>query len=176
MMSNASGAVVSPRLYKPKRKILLGATLFILAAVVINEYSTWGLARRSFVFYASDSGNATVEERMLRVSGGNQAHSLSREVDLTRYVEEALLGPISPNLMPLFPKETRLQSLLYRDGTVYVSLSEDAALPPLEGSLQGKEVFTSMETLNSCIKRNFPYVRDVRFFIGGNAAYAGKFR
>jgi hypothetical protein len=92
-------------------------------------------------------------------------------------VEEALLGPISANSLPLFPRETRLLSLLYRDGVVYVDLSEDAVLAPMEGAfLSGGEVFTSMETLYQGIKRNFSFVKDVRFFIAGKAAYAGKFR
>jgi hypothetical protein len=103
-------------------------------------------------------------------------------------VEEALLGPVSPNSLPLFPRETRLLSLLYRDGVVYVNLSESAVLPlpespllpegsPVQGALlQGGEVFVNMETLYSGIKRNFSFVRDLRFFIAGRAAYAGRFR
>jgi hypothetical protein len=92
-------------------------------------------------------------------------------------VEEALLGPSSPYSLPLFPRETRLVSLLYRNGVVYADLSEEAVLPPVEGGpVAGGEVFTNMETLYHGIKRNFSFVRDVRFFIAGKAAYAGKFR
>jgi hypothetical protein len=124
-----------------------------------------GLARRSFVFYAIDSGLVTVEDRML-------SHSPSRELNIKRYVEEALLGPFSHNSQPLFPRETRLRSLLYRDGVVYADLSIEAAMPPLEGG----EVYQNFETLFYGIKRNFSYVRDVRFFIVGRAAYADGFR
>jgi hypothetical protein len=70
--------------------------------------------------------------------------------------------------MPLFPRETRLRSLLYRNGVVYLDLSEEAALPPPEGG----EVFMNMKTLYAGIRRNFPFVRDIRFFIAGRAAYA----
>jgi len=137
--------------------------LAVLLAAAIIEFSVLGLARRTFVFYAIDDGKVTVENRML--------HSQSRELDITRYVEETLLGPVSPDSLPLFPKETRLRSLLFRDGVVYADLSEDAALPPLEGG----EVFTNFKTLHSGIKRNFSFVRDVRFFIEGNAAFAAEF-
>jgi len=163
-----------------KRKLLL-VLLAILAAAALIEFFVLGLARRTFVFYAIDSGNAVVEERNLKASRGQAPNggqrSSTREVDITRYVEEALLGPISPNSLPLFPKETRLLSLLYRDGVVFVDLSEDAALPPLEGTpVTDRAVFVNMETLYQGIKRNFSFVRDVRFFIAGKAAYAGQFR
>jgi len=186
MNSETDNSVVFPRLrVSPKR--LLPIILAALAAVALIEFLVLGLARKTFVFYAIDSGKAFVEERALKASGsqasfGSHASS-GREVQITRYVEEALLGPVSANSLPLFPRETRLLSLLYRDGVVYVDLSEDAALPfsaglpPSESaSLSGEEVFTSMETLYNGIKRNFSFVKDVRFFIAGKAAYAGKFR
>jgi hypothetical protein len=165
-----------------KRKLLLGFLgILILSALI--EFLVLGLARRTFLFYTLDNGSASVEERMHRVSSrnlkafGKSPVSSSRELDLTGYVEEALLGPVSPNSLPLFPKGTRLVSLLYRNGVVDVGLSEEAALPPLESAtLPGMEVFTSLETLYFGIKRNFPFVREVRFFIAGNAAFAGKFR
>jgi hypothetical protein len=87
-------------------------------------------------------------------------------------VEEALLGPVSPDSLPLFPREARLGSLLYRDGVVFANFSEDAVLPPVEGG----EVMENLRTLHTGIRRNFPFVRDVRFFIAGKAAYAAEFR
>ena len=145
----------------PKSGFFLLA-LLILAIAALIDFFTLGLARRTFLFYDIDSGVVIVENRLLPVSRG------ARELDITRYVEEALLGPVSSNSMPLFPRETRLRSLLYRSGTVYLDLSEEALLPPLEGG----EVFLNMKTLYAGIRRNFPFVRDVRFFIGGKAAYA----
>jgi hypothetical protein len=165
-----------------KRKILLGFWgILVLAALI--EFLVLGLARRTFLFYNVDNGSVFVEERLLPVSSRNLKNfgespvSSSRELDLIRYVEEALLGSISPNSLPLFSKETRLVSLLYRNGVVYVDLSEDSALPsPESAALPNLEVFTPFETLYYGIKRNFPFVRDVRFFIAGKAAFAGKFR
>jgi hypothetical protein len=166
-----------------KNRLLLIA-LAALAITALIEFFVLGLARRTFIFYTRDSRVASVEERFLK-------RSSSREIDITRYVEEALLGPVSPNSLPLFPPETRLLSLLYRDGVVYVDLSEEAALPAvlptvdnlllagssLSGSpVQNGEVFASLETLYSGVKRNFSFVKDLRFFIAGKAAYAGKFR
>ena len=152
------------QLWTPKKRLAL-IFLTVLAMTALIEFLVLGLARRTFVFYAIDSGIVTVEDRMLR-------RSPSRETDITRYVEEAVLGPVSPDSLPLFPKETRLKSLMYRDGVVYADFSEEAVLPPPEGG----EVLKNLRTLYSGIMRNFPYVRDIRFFIAGRAAYSAEFR
>ena len=156
-----------------KRQLLL-IILAVLAAAILVEFFVLGLARRTFLFYTGNERTVIVEDRMLRVSRRSPVHSSSREVNITRYVEEALLGPVSPDALPLFPAETRLLSLLYRNGVVYADFSKDAALPP-ETSL-GRGVLGSLRTLHSGIKRNFPFVRNVRFFIDGKAAYADNFR
>jgi len=138
--------------------------IIILAAAAISEFFILGLARRTFVFYTSSEGVISVEDRMLK-------RSESREGDIIRYTEEMLLGPVAPDLLPLFPRETRLKSLLYRNGTVFVDFSADAALPPIEGG----RTLDNFRTFKAGILRNFSYVKDVRFFIEGNAIYIEEF-
>jgi hypothetical protein len=136
----------------------------ILAVITIAEFSVLGLARRTFVFYTINTGELVVEDRMLKKSP-------SREMDITRYTEETLLGPVSPDLRPLFPHGTKLKSLLYRHGVVYADFSTDALLPPEEGG----SVYENFQTLYNGIKRNFATVREVRFFINGQTIYAEDF-
>jgi hypothetical protein len=138
--------------------------LGLLGIFAFTEFFISGLVRRTFVFYSINNGMTMVEDRMLK-------RSSSRELDIARYVEEVLLGPVSPDSAPLFPRETRLRSLLYRDGVVYADLSESAALPPPEGG----DVFRNVHTLYAGIRRNFSFVRGVRFFIAGQAAFPGNF-
>jgi hypothetical protein len=148
-------------------KIFRRFILLILAGLLaLGDYLNAGLVRRTFVFYFVTDRSIMVEDRMLR-------RMESREDDIIHYVEEFLLGPALPELASPFPRETRLRSLLYRDGLVYADLSESAALPfPEQGSPDaGQGVFGSFETLYRGIKRNFPYVRDVRLFAGGNRAF-----
>ena len=147
---------------KARRSILM---VIILAFAALAEFYTLGLARRTFVFYTISNGAIVVEDRMLK-------RYPSREMDIIRYTEETLLGPVAPDLLPLFPRETRLNSLLYRDGIVYADFSADAVLPPIEG---GRTV-DNFRTLYAGILRNFSYVKDVRFFIGGQAVYTEEFR
>jgi len=154
--------------------------LILICLFAIGEFYISGLARRTFVFYSYRKGDTVVEDRMLRLSA-------NRETDIRRYIEEALLGPVSPDLAPLFPRETRLTSLMYREGLVYADLSESAALPfqdtdsgSTQSGFQGSppekgEVFRSLLTLNEGVRRNFTYVKDVRLFIGGNEVFFEEF-
>jgi len=130
----------------------------VLGLLALTQFLVLGLARRTFIFYTVDDGKIVVEDRMLK-------HSKSREGDIIRYTEEMLLGPVSPDLLPLFPRETRLKSLLYRNGVVFADFSAPAALPPLEGGSTN----VNFRTFYAGILRNFPYVKDVRFFVEGNA-------
>jgi hypothetical protein len=129
------------------------------------DFLLLGLVRRTFVFYSIGDHRLVAEDRMVAKTG-------SRENDIKRYVEEALLGPLLLDSAPLFPRGTRLASLLYRDGVVYADLSEAAAL----GASDGLGVFAALDTLHGGIKRNFSYVKDVRLFIAGHEAYPEKFR
>jgi hypothetical protein len=147
---------------KTHRRLLYLCALLIVA---FADFLLLGLARRTFVFYSIGSHDPAVEDRMVARTG-------SRENDMRRYVEEALLGPVSLDSAPLFPRGTRLASLLYRDGVVYADLSESAALPAPEGP----GVFAALHTLRGGVKRNFSYVKDVRLFIAGHEAYPEKFR
>jgi len=141
--------------------LLLGILLF----AAIYEFFSLGLARRTFVFYTIDNGDVAVEDRMLK-------HSDSKEEDIIRYTEETLHGPVSPkDLLPLFPLETKLKSLMLRGRTVYADFTESAALPLPDHIKKGGggNVLDNFRTLNDSILRNFSYVSDVWFFIEGNA-------
>jgi hypothetical protein len=147
------------------RKIRRLLYLLVVCAVAFYDFMNLGLARRTFVFYSSMEGNPVVEDRTLH-------RSLDRETDIQRYVDEVLLGPVSPGLEPLFPRETRLNSFMFRDGVVYADLSEPAVLPIPEGG----DVFLSFLTLNEGLRRNFSHVKDVKLFIGGTEAFLEEFR
>jgi hypothetical protein len=147
---------------KPRRRLFY---ISLLCIVALTEFLVLGLVRRTFVFYSIERGRPVVEDRML-------SRAKSREMDIKRYVEEALLGPVTLDTSPLFLPETRLRSLIYRDGVVYADFSESAAFPIIEG----EDVFNSLYTLYEGIKRNFSYVKEVRLFIEGNEAFGEKFR
>ena len=153
------------RFFTPGRNRYL-VLLICIILLAVADYFYSGLVRRTFVFYSALEGTAIVEDRMLRSSS-------SRETDIRRYVEEALLGPVSQEADPLFIQGTRLLSLLFRDGVVYANFSESAHFPIFPPA---KGVFYSFLTLNEGIRRNFPFVRNVRFFISGREIFSRNFR
>ena len=148
--------------FKQIRRLVYLVALGVFALV---ELGRSGTARRTFLFYTYDRGKAVVEDRTL-------SRSQSREQDITRYVEEALLGPASLNSAPLVTKETKLRSLLFRNGTVFADLDESAALPVPESKTG---VLEGMITLNRGIRRNFPYVDGVKIFIDGHEIFYKEF-
>jgi hypothetical protein len=146
------------------RRIICLFILVLLGLAALLDFLRLGLARRTFVFYSEMEGKTVVEERML-------PKPEDRETDIRRYVSEALLGPVTPGSAPLFPRETRLNAFMYRDEVVYCDLTEPAALP-----LEGGDVWRSLLTLNEGIRRNFPYIKNVKLFIGGNEVFFEEFR
>lgn len=138
--------------------------LILIGIFALAEFLISGLVRRTFVFYSNREGTTVVEDRMLR-------RSPSRETDIQRYVDEVLLGPVSPDSALLFPRETRLESFMYRDGVVYADLSESALFSP-----EGGDLFRNLLTLNEGIRRNFSFVKGVKIFIGGNEVFFNEFR
>ena len=159
---NAIISAVVSFLSQSRNRYLL--CLLIIGLVALGDFLQAGLARRTFVFYDVSDGHLIVENRMLR-------RGEDRETDIRRYVEDALLGPLKHGGSLLFERGTRLQSLLYREGTVYADLSEQALFPVKEG--QG--VFHSLLVLDEGIRRNFTSVADVRLSIGGNEVFLSDF-
>ncbi|MDR2313249.1 MAG: GerMN domain-containing protein [Spirochaetaceae bacterium] len=135
---------------------LLGYTFF--------ELLHSGLTRRTFEFPALANGELVVEDRMLY-----KADSL--EQNIKNYVEELILGPISITCAPLLTKGVKLQSFMYRDGTVYADFSGDAALP-VQG---GAPLFESFLALNRGIRRNFHSISNVKLFVNGNEVFFSEF-
>ena len=153
------------RFFYVKRNLYL-SLLILIALMVLVEGLVLGLTRRTFVFYTALEGNIIVEDRMFRRSD-------SKETDIRRYIEEVLLGPVSPDAVPLLSLETRLLSLIFRDGVVYADFSEVSALPV--ELPRNQTVFSGFLTLYEGIRRNFSSVKDVKFFIGGNQIFYNEF-
>ncbi|GHV83276.1 hypothetical protein AGMMS50212_06160 [Spirochaetia bacterium] len=134
--------------------------LAALCVIALIDFLVSGWARRTAVFFDLKSGKEVVEERLL-----SRTHS--REMDITRYVEEIVLGPSSMENAPLLNKDSALNSVLLRDNTVYLGLSQEAAIHAEEGV----ELKTGFKTIEECLKRNFPFVKNIRIFIDGNEIF-----
>jgi hypothetical protein len=149
-------------LFKSFRRLFY---LVILVCFAVFEAGRSGIVRRTFEFFVYNQEKTAVEDRVLFKAD-------SKELNIKRYVEEVVLGPVSVDLAPLFPPETRLRSFLFRDGIVYADLNTSAALPVVGG----RDLFDNMTILNRSIRRNFAEVRDVKLFIGGNEVFFNEFK
>jgi len=146
---------------KRNRRILYLSAIIIAAML---DFFLGNISRKTFVFFSGIEDNLVVEERMLHITD-------DPETDIGRYIDEVLLGPVSPGLEPLFPRDTRLHSYMLRDGTVYANLTENALFQPSPSH----DIFRSLLTLNEGIRRNFSNVEDVKLFIGGNEVFFEQF-
>ena len=153
----ALSAIVDFVTSKYKLRLLL---IILLMCGAITDFIINGQSRRTFIFYDYVNENVIVEDRMFK-------RSSCRETALRRYIEEALLGPITQDFVPLFPRETQLKTLLYRDRIIYADFTKSAAIPLDEGR-NPKENFI---TLKEGIFRNFSYVKDIRFFVEGQIIF-----
>ena len=132
--------------------------LAILSIISIGDYLVSGLARRTIVFYSLEDGSPFVEERfILRTS--------SEDTDIRAFIEEIMLGPSEWAAAPLLDRTAALDSLFLREGTVFIGLSGGAALP--QAGLKTGGVLHSLQSIEQDVKRNFPSITSVRFFIGG---------
>jgi hypothetical protein len=135
------------------------ALVMLLGAGLVLSF-LYPQARRTFVF--KGAGGEVFESRLL-------ARAPTREEDLRRYIDESLLGPASVEDEPLFVRGTKLSSFMYRDGVVYADFSRDASIPPqlFEDRKASTGTGDSFSFLRADVLRNFPYVKAVRFFVGG---------
>jgi len=162
MEQKVSGNGASFRVsFKQVRRL---AYLVIITVFAFSELDHSGLSRRTFEFFAFDDGRSVVEDRMLHDTG-------TEEGDVRAYVEELLMGPVSVDFAPLLTKGTKLSSFMFRDGTVFADFSRDAVFP-VPG---GRPLLDGFLAMNQGIRRNFPAVSDVKFFISGNEIFFGEF-
>lgn len=155
--------VILPRMPDPEYFCLI--SLAVLSIIALGGYVFSGTARRTVVFYRTD-GTPDVEERFITRTG-------NRDDDIKAFVDELVLGPSDLDSVPLVNSEASLESFFVREGTVYVGLSAGAGLPvrSVEGAPDG--IAGNLRSMERDIKRNFPFVRGVRFFIAGREVEQG---
>jgi hypothetical protein len=88
----------------------------------------------------------------------------SREEEVDRLLREIVLGPTMLGHGRLVPRDTTIHSVLLRDRSVYVNLSEHLAFP-------GEELlydFSAMITgIRKTIEFNYPRIDEIRIFVEG---------
>ncbi|MBN1696034.1 MAG: GerMN domain-containing protein [Spirochaetales bacterium] len=86
------------------------------------------------------------------------------EHNISAFIDELCLGPSLPNLSRLFPKETRLLSLLIDDTHIYLNFSREMIFPDSTIKLDTNSI---LKALIGNIDYNFSRVKTVSIYMNG---------
>jgi hypothetical protein len=138
---------------------------FSVACLVLALLSApvlFGPSQKRSIFYfpAHASKAVRTEIRYLPVKK-TQAERLSF------YIDELLLGPISPDLAPVYPTDTRVSRLFIRGDELYVDITASA----LEYWVNSVEPDRSFAIFKKNVCTNFRNVDKIYLYIDGKEAY-----
>lgn len=144
--------------------LLLGISLLI--AVLFYVIFPPERVARTLYFPGTTGTELSGERRLLpRVREDERALEL--------LIEDVLLGPSRIDHSRVLPRGTRLDSLVLRDATVFIDLSEQAMLDSDEVHIG---VETGLEALRRAIESNFRWIDDVVITIDGNVPFTPAYR
>ena len=100
---------------------------FVLGVAFVVSIGAWVVFDKetSYILYFPTTQGTALRGEIRDISRRSGTEARAREL-----VAEFLLGPANPALVPAFPAGTSLDGLLYRKGTLYVDIGQDAALLP----------------------------------------------
>lgn len=135
--------------------------ILILSIIFFNVKSIGN--RRVLYFEAIDGSGLYMESRRIVEYSSTQG----RDMDVSQFVQELLLGPTTNGFRSLFSLETRLESCFIQDDILFINLSKEAVFPG-ETSLPTKE---AVDLLIYNIEKNFSWIKSVEIYINSNKVY-----
>jgi len=140
--------------------------LFVLSLSLYFLKQPW--SARVLFFPETATGRLVGERRFLPTR-----RELTADVEL--YVQELILGPADPLLRRVVPGDVILQSVLSRQGEVYVSLSKEIVDLSPDAALSFDQ---AMQAIADGVLYNFPHVKRLYLLVEGQLPgeqYAGGF-
>lgn len=151
---------------KIKNKKLM---LFLLGAVILAFVLSFTLfmvkrggARYTFVFPSVEKESFIVETRRFKKS---------HKSPVEYYIDELMLGPQTERCRFIFPKETKINSVMVKNKVLYINFSKNIINPETEGKML--PIRQAIELFKENVLRNFPSINSVEVFVEGNPAYEG---
>ncbi|MCK5008275.1 MAG: GerMN domain-containing protein [Spirochaetales bacterium] len=139
-------------------RLIFGALFLFLIVLSLSFYflkQPW--SPRVLFFPETVTGRLVGERRFLPPRRG-----LTANVEL--YVKELILGPADPLLSRVVPRDATLQSVLSRQGEVYVSLSKEIVDLSPDAALSFDQ---AMQAIASGVLYNFPHVKRLYLLVEG---------
>lgn len=145
---------------------VLGASCFLITILVVSItfFNSENIgSRRVLYFDAIDGSGLYMESRRIVKYSPVQG----RDVDVSQFVQELLLGPTTNGFRSLFPLDTRIETCFVQDEVLFINLSREALFPG-ETTLPTKE---AVDLLIYNIERNFSWIKSIEIYIGSNKVY-----
>jgi len=139
-------------------RLIFGALFLFLIVLSLSFYflkQPW--SPRVLFFPETATGRLAGERRFLPPRRG-----LTANVEL--YVQELILGPADPLLSRVVPRDVTLQSVLSRQGEVYVSLSKEIVDLSPDAALSFDQ---AMQAIANGVLYNFPHVKRLYLLVEG---------
>ena len=143
-------------LQKNKIKIALAAGGIILLFIMLHILSHLGTDRRVFIYPLSGSARTQKEVRYLDEN--------PVQGKIAFYVDELILGPSFYRGKLLFTPGTQVEYCFLKEKTLYIGLSEEAALQ--EGG--ALPIAEGVALFKKNIKKNFTGIKKIELFVDGN--------
>ncbi len=151
-----------------KRSTIIVSGVFILTlglSILFYILFSYSMVERVFFF---------PEDHTLEISG--EARKIPRhedeEANIEEYVREWILGPLVMENLSLFPRETRLNTILFRNEILYLDFTVDFILGGDETALSFRE---TLDAVVYGVNFNFPFINDVIFTIEGEPVPPGDY-
>ena len=145
------------------RPVIIGAAFVgvLVFSLLLFIFEGNGKVVRVLFFPAQAGRGMVAEERLL------PRHRIL-EQDLTELAEGVLLGPTRHDALRIFPRGGSVLSSLVHGRTLYIDLSPRLLVEDPEVPLKGED---ALAALSRSIRFNFPRVRQIVFFIDGQAPH-----
>ena len=143
-----------------RTNLVLAGSLALLLLISGGSYFIWGNHLEEQVLFFPSHQNAEVkgEARLL-------PRKKTTEKSIELLVRELFLGPFSIDYMPVVPRDSKIRSILLRDGTLYLDFNIDIVFQESASSLSLEE---SLDYISRSVTFNFPKVRKIIYSVNGN--------
>ena len=141
--------------------IILAVLLALVLSLSLYLFSNLGV-RRTFIFEPVNGGELIFEVRHLPTN--------SPQGNLKLYVDELLLGSITPSCKMLFPVGTKAKACFTKGNILYLNLSNEALQIKSDNEISDFAVAT--EILQKNIFTNFKNINIIKLYVGENEVYA----
>lgn len=142
--------------------VLFFAVLLALVVSVSLYLFFYPGLRRTFIYEPVNGGDLVFEVRYLPAN--------SPQGDLKLYVDELLLGSMTPSCRMLFPAGTKANACFVKGNVLYLDLSEEAL--QIKSNAEVTDFTVAAEILRKNIFTNFKNVNIIKLYVGENEVYA----